>query len=255
MSTCSGKVIPSASIGRRPLSCCRSSVRDSLLGGLGGSVAGPPASSMLAGQGGLLGLDLRQGVGDWDQDGGPVKPEPVASHRPELGERGDQGGLGGNDPGGHAGGDGGLGRREREPAKRTAEAVAGLDQLPKQQLPSAGPTTSANAHRVPLPCISLSVVCCEGRRLRGVVAGRLLGAGRWGVLRACSSPSASTWRPALNRSSRLSTQTCSPRATRAGKRSGGRERKNWCSWALMAWSRTRCSLTEVAGLLTANPMV
>ena len=91
---------------------------------------------MLAGQSGLLGFDLGQGVGDWVDDRGPVKPEPVASHRPELGERGDQGGLGGHDPGGHAGGDGGVGGREREPANRTAEAVAGLDQLPKQQLPS-----------------------------------------------------------------------------------------------------------------------
>jgi TetR/AcrR family tetracycline transcriptional repressor len=65
----------------------------------------------------------------------------------------------------------------------------------------------------------------------------------------------STSRPAVNRSSRLSSQTCSPRATRAGKRSGGSERKNSCSWPLMAASRTRCSLTEVAGVLTAKPMV
>jgi hypothetical protein len=35
--------------------------------------------------------------------------------------------LRGHDPGGHAGGDGGLSRREREPANRTPEAVAGLD--------------------------------------------------------------------------------------------------------------------------------
>ena len=42
---------------------------------------------MLAGQSGLLGFDLRQGVGDWIEDRGPVKPQPVASHRPELGER------------------------------------------------------------------------------------------------------------------------------------------------------------------------
>jgi hypothetical protein len=40
-------------------------------------------------------------------------------------------------------------------------------------------------------------------------------------------------------------QTCSPRATRAGKRSGGSERKNSCSWVLIAASRTRCSLTAV----------
>jgi hypothetical protein len=84
---------------------------------------------MLAGQTGLLGLG--QGVGDWVDHGGPVKPEPVASHGSELGERGDQGALGGHDPSGHAGGDGGVGRREREPAERTAEAVAGLEQLPK----------------------------------------------------------------------------------------------------------------------------
>jgi hypothetical protein len=86
---------------------------------------------MPASQSGLLGLDLRQGVGDWVDDRGPVKPQPVAGHRPKLGERGDQGGLRGHDPGGHARGDGGIGRREREPAKRTAEAIAGLDQLPK----------------------------------------------------------------------------------------------------------------------------
>jgi hypothetical protein len=72
-----------------------------------------------------------QGVGDWVDHGGPVKPQPVASHRPELGERGDQRRLGGHDAGGHAGGDGGVGRREREPANRTPEAVPGLDQLPK----------------------------------------------------------------------------------------------------------------------------
>src|SRR5215217_1928136 len=76
-----------------------------------------------------------------------------------------------------------------------------------------------------------------------------------GELRACSSPATSMSRPALNRSSRLSTQTCSPRATRAGKRSRGRERKNWCSWALVDGSRTRCSLAEVGVLLTAKPMV
>jgi len=45
---------------------------------------------MLAGQGGLLGFDLSQGVGDWVQDRGPVKPQPAASHRPELGEGGHQ---------------------------------------------------------------------------------------------------------------------------------------------------------------------
>src|SRR4029450_1236444 len=67
------KMIPSASIGRGRISCCRVSVRDGL-GGLGGSVAGPPASSMLAGQGGLAGFELRQGVGDWVEDRGAVKP-------------------------------------------------------------------------------------------------------------------------------------------------------------------------------------
>jgi hypothetical protein len=77
-------------------------VRDSL-GGLGGSAAGPPASTMLASQTGFLGLDLGQGVGDWVHDRGPVKLEPVASHRPKLGERGHQGSLRGHDPGGHAG--------------------------------------------------------------------------------------------------------------------------------------------------------
>ena len=45
---------------------------------------------MLAGQSGLLGFDLRQGVGDRVQDRGPVKPQPAASHRPKLGERGNQ---------------------------------------------------------------------------------------------------------------------------------------------------------------------
>jgi hypothetical protein len=39
---------------------------------------------MLAGQGGLLGFDLRQGVGDRVEDRGPVKPQPAASHRPKL---------------------------------------------------------------------------------------------------------------------------------------------------------------------------
>src|SRR4029453_10875370 len=55
---------------------------------------------------------------------------------------------------------------------------------------------------------------------------------------------------------------CRPRGARPGRPgrgrghgSGGRERKNWSSWLLMAWSRTRCSLTEVAGVLTAKPMV
>src|SRR5215213_515673 len=76
-----------------------------------------------------------------------------------------------------------------------------------------------------------------------------------GEFRVRSSPETSTSRPALNRSSRLSTQTCSPRATRAGKRSWGRERKNWWRWALVAGSRTRCSLTEVGRPPTANPVV
>jgi hypothetical protein len=44
-------------------------------GGLWGSVAGPPASTMLAGQTGFLGLGLGQGVGDWVDHRGPVKPE------------------------------------------------------------------------------------------------------------------------------------------------------------------------------------
>ena len=40
-----------------------------------------------------------------------------------------------------------------------------------------------------------------------------------------------------------------------GERSGGSERKNSCSWLLVAASRTRCSLTAVGGLLTAKPVV
>jgi hypothetical protein len=40
-------------------------------------------------QGGLLGLG--QGVSDGVDDGGLVRPEPVAGHRREPGERGDQG--------------------------------------------------------------------------------------------------------------------------------------------------------------------
>jgi hypothetical protein len=44
-------------------------------------------------------------------------------------------------------------------------------------------------------------------------------------------------------------------ATRAGKRSGGSDRKNWCNWPLVAGSRTCCSLIEVDVLLTAKPMV
>src|SRR5512132_4389664 len=203
---------------------------------------------MLAGRRGLLGLDLRQGAGDRVDHGGQVKPQPVASHGSELGERSDQGGLGGHDPGGHAGGDGGVAGSEREPAKRTAEAVAGPTQLPKQHLSVAGPAASVDAHRDTLLCVSPLVVRCGCRRPRVVlvvVVGRPPSAGRWGERRACSSPSTSTWRPAVNRSSRLSTQTCSPRATRAGKRSRGSERKNSCSWVLIAVSRTRCSLTEV----------
>src|SRR5215218_3481445 len=224
---------------------------------LGGSVAGPPVDTMpAAGQTGLLGLG--QSVDDWLDDGGLVESEPVASHGSELGERGHQGGLGGHDAGGHAGGDGGVGGREREPANRTPEAVAGLDELPKQQLSVAGPAASVDAHRVILLCVSPLVVCCLCSRPRlvvVVVVGRGPSAGWWGERRACSSPSTSTWRPAVNRWSRLSTQTCSPRATRAGKRSGGSDRKNSCSWVLIAVSRTRCSLTEVRGLLTAKPMV
>jgi hypothetical protein len=44
---------------------------------------------------------LGQGVGDRVDDGGLVKPEQVAGHRPKLGERGDQGLLSGHDPGAH----------------------------------------------------------------------------------------------------------------------------------------------------------
>src|SRR5512133_2065947 len=111
-----------------------------------------------AAQTGFLGPG--QGVDDWVDHGGPVKPEPVASHRSELGELGDQRRLGGHDAGGHAGGDGGVSGRERGPAKRTPEAVAGLDQLPKQQLSVAGSAASIDAHRVTLLYVSPSVVCC-----------------------------------------------------------------------------------------------
>ena len=48
------------------------------LGGLGGSAAGPPVGTMPAGQTGFLGPG--EGVGDWVDHGGPVKPEPVAGH-------------------------------------------------------------------------------------------------------------------------------------------------------------------------------
>ena len=102
-----------------------------------------------------LGLGLGQGVGDWVDHGGPVEPEPPAGHRRKLRERGDQGLLSGHDPGARVRGNSRVGGREREPAKRTAEAVARLDQLRKQQLPVAGPTASADAHRV----TSSSVIC------------------------------------------------------------------------------------------------
>jgi hypothetical protein len=42
-----------------------------------------------AGRSGLLCLDLGQGAGDWLEDRGLVELEPVAGHRPELGERSD----------------------------------------------------------------------------------------------------------------------------------------------------------------------
>jgi hypothetical protein len=59
----------------------------------------------LAGQTVLLGLglDLGQGIGDWVDDGGVVKPEPVVGHRRKLGERGDRGLLRGYDAGAHPG--------------------------------------------------------------------------------------------------------------------------------------------------------
>jgi hypothetical protein len=44
----------------------------------------------------------------------------------------------------------------------------------------------------------------------------------------------------VNRSWRLSSQTCSPRATRVGKRSSGKDRKNSWSCFLVAASWTRC---------------
>jgi hypothetical protein len=56
----------------------------------------------------------------------------VAGHRLKLGERGDQGGLRNHDPGAH-------GRSNGEPARRTLEAVTGLNRLPKQQLPLHDP--------------------------------------------------------------------------------------------------------------------
>ena len=92
------------------------------LGGLGGSAAGPPVVTMPAAQTGFLGPG--EGVGDWVDHGGPVKPEPVAGHGSELGERGHQGRLRGHDPGANGRGDGGVGRCEGEPANRTPEAVA-----------------------------------------------------------------------------------------------------------------------------------
>ncbi len=38
-----------------------------------------------------------------------------------------------------------------------------------------------------------------------------------------------------------------PQGDQGGEASGGSERKNCCSWLLVAGSRTRCSLTEVGG--------
>jgi hypothetical protein len=58
---------------------------------------------MPAGQSGFLDLGLGQSIGDWVDHGGPVEPQPVASHRPKLGEFGNEDGLRGHDPGGHAG--------------------------------------------------------------------------------------------------------------------------------------------------------
>jgi hypothetical protein len=51
--------------------------------------------------------------------------------------------------------------------------------------------------------------------------------------------------PVVNRWSRLSDQTCSPRAASAGKRSAGSDRKNACSWFLVAVSRTPAAPVSV----------
>lgn len=84
-----------------------------------------------AGRSGLLGVgvDHRQGASDWTEHSGPVEAEPVAGHRLEFGERGDESGVGDHDAGGDTRGDGRIGGREREAAKRTTEALAGLEQL------------------------------------------------------------------------------------------------------------------------------
>src|SRR2546421_12947255 len=70
-----------------------------------------------------------------------------------------------------------------------------------------------------------------------------LGGGCW----ARSSPSMRALMPAVNRWLRLSSQMCSPRAARVGKRSAGSDRKNSWSRCLVAASRTRCSLTDRRG--------
>jgi hypothetical protein len=57
----------------------------------------------------------------------------VAGHRLKLGERGVQGGLRTHDAGAIAG----ATVAKADPAKRTPAAVAGLNRLPKQQLPVA----------------------------------------------------------------------------------------------------------------------
>src|SRR5256885_17247417 len=70
-----------------------------------------------------------------------------------------------------------------------------------------------------------------------------LGGGCW----ARSSPSMRALMPAVNRWLRLSSQMCSPRAARVGKRSAGSDRKNSWRRCLVAASRTRCSLTDRRG--------
>jgi hypothetical protein len=90
-------------------------------------------------------------------------------------------------------------------------------------------SSGSPAFRTPVGCLLKLLASSGGGWLSP-------GRRRWGALRRCSSPSISTCSPAANRSSRLSNQTCLPKVTRAGNRSGGSKRRNSCSWALMASS-------------------
>jgi hypothetical protein len=129
-----------------------------------------------------------------------------------------------------------FGLRGRSVARRTRKTdtspVAGLDQLPKQPLPGGTSSVSANTCRLPSALIIIHCLLDAPCHRAVVVGGPQVPVDR--AVACVLQPVDQHIQAGRERSLRWSSQTCSPGATRAEKRSWGRERKNWCSGVLIA---------------------